>query len=94
MRVLGTSLSGWEQYPIAALVLMVGAWVLRWTDRHQRVWLETARSNIASLEKDVKELQEQNALCEWRTEILLGVCRKAGLTVPASYWTGPGPEFG
>ena len=87
--MIGVGFSSWEQYPIAALVLFVGAWVLRWTDRHQRVWLDTARTHIDALERDVQALQTQNALCEWRTEILLGVCRKAGLEVPAHYWNSP-----
>lgn len=75
----------WLQYGAAGLVLTVAVFVLRWTDAHQKEWLNTARARIEALEAETR-------LCEWRTEILLGVLRRAGLDVPAEYWSGPPPE--
>lgn len=75
-------LTSWEQAPIVGVVILVGVFVLRWTDRHQKEWTVGYKEKIAALE-------QESRLCEWRTEILLGVCRKAGLPIPAAYWTGP-----
>lgn len=83
------AVTGWEQYPIVAVVVAVGVFILRWTDKHQRIWLESARTSISRLEEQVVELQADHAMCQWRTEILLGVCRRGGLEVPAEYWSGP-----
>lgn len=86
------TLSGWGQLGqlgVAGLVAVGALFVLRWTDSHQRTWLSTANAHISALEADIKELRAQHALCEWRTQILLGVARHAGLDIPAEYWAGP-----
>lgn len=77
------------EYGIAGLVFLLAVWTLRWTDRHQRGWFTLAKTEVAEQRVQIESLREHNRLCEWRTEVLLGVLRRAGLDVPAAYWYPP-----
>ena len=70
-----------EGYGAAAFVLVICAFVLRWTNRHQKDWLDECQ---AELDKVREELRRSS----WRFEQLVDACRRAGVAIPPSVWTG------
>lgn len=78
--------SEYGQYGAAGFVVLIAWRALRWTERHQREWVQTARTRIDDLEEDNKKIHLLHAKCEWRTEILFGALRSAGVPIPESYW--------
>lgn len=85
-----------EGYAVAAVSIAVFVFVLRWTSRHQRLFLaETerlltdARDQNAKQDEAIEALKRESWVCMRRQDLLLKALRDIGGDVPRAFWDDP-----